>query len=64
MPISEAQQRAVAKYNKENYDRIELRVMKGKKELVKAAAEKQGKSLNEFINDAIDAALLGGGSDV
>ena len=63
MPVSKAQQRAVAKYNASNYDRIELRVEKGKKEVIKAFAEEQGKSLNEFVNEAIDAAMAGGGAD-
>lgn len=51
--ISEAQRRAVAKYNAANYDRVELRLDKGQKELVKAHAEAQGESLNGFINRAI-----------
>lgn len=51
--ISEAQRRAVAKYNAENYDRVELRLGKGQKALTKAHAEAQGESLNAFINRAI-----------
>ena len=51
--ISEAQRRAVAKYNAANYDRVELRLDKGRKEAVKAHAESQGESLNAFINRAI-----------
>ena len=54
---SEAQKRAVAKYNANNYDRVELRLEKGKKDIVKAFAESQGKSLNSFINEAIDKAM-------
>ena len=54
---SEAQKRAVAKYNANNYDRVELRLEKGKKEIVKAFAESKGKSLNSFINEAIDKAM-------
>lgn len=58
MPIkSDAQRRAVAKYNASNYDRVELRMKKGKKEAVKEYAERSGKSLNEFINEAIDKAM-------
>ena len=54
MPIkSDAQRRAVAKYNAENYERLELRVEKGKKELIKAHAAAHGESLNGFINRAI-----------
>lgn len=54
---SDAQRRAVAKYNAANYDRIELRVKKGKKGEIKAFAESRGQALNEFINDAIDSAM-------
>lgn len=55
MPIkSDAQRRAVAKYNAENYDRIELRVEKGMKAAIKAHADKyDGKSVNAFINRAM-----------
>ena len=57
MPISKAQQKAVAKYNAANYDRIELRVDKGKKEEYKSHAENRGESLNAFINRAIAEAM-------
>ena len=54
MPIkSDAQRRAVAKYNAANYERVELRLKKGKKDVVKAHAEGHGESLNGFINRAI-----------
>lgn len=42
------------KYNEKTYERIALVVPKGKKEIIKSAAEKEGKSLNGFINEAID----------
>lgn len=50
---SEAQRKAVAKYNAANYDRIELRVNKGEKNIIKAHAEQQQETLNSFINRAI-----------
>lgn len=53
-PASKAQQRAVSKYMKENYDEIKVRVEKGQKEIIKAHAESQGKSVNGFINEAIE----------
>ena len=53
MPVSKAQQKAVAKYMKENYDEIKVRVDKGEKEFIKAHAETRGESLNAFINRAI-----------
>lgn len=51
--IRDSQKRAVAKYNAANYDRVELRLEKGQKDVVKAHAETQGESLNAFINRAI-----------
>lgn len=54
MAISDAQRRAVAKYNAENYDRIELRVNKGKKQTIKDHAAAVGMSLNEYVNQAVD----------
>ena len=41
----------------ENYDRVNLIVPKGKKELVKNHAEAQGESTNAFINRAIDETI-------
>lgn len=56
--ISKAQQKAVHKYVRNNYDRIELTVKpKGKKENIKAHAEQNGETLNSFINRAIDEAM-------
>jgi len=54
VPVSKAQQKAVSKYMKENYDEIKVRVDKGKKDTIKAHAESQGESVNGFINRAID----------
>ncbi len=54
MPVSKAQQKAVHKYVKENYDRMELTVPKGRKDIIKAHAQTQGESVNGFINRAID----------
>lgn len=53
MAVSKAQQRATANYVKKTYDRIEVKVMKGKKEAIQAHAQAQGESLNAFINRAI-----------
>lgn len=54
---SDANRRAVAKYKKENYDQIQLRVEKGQKETIKAHAEAQNESLNGFINRAISQTI-------
>ena len=42
------------KWQSENCERISLVVKKGRKDEIKAAAEKQGQSLNGFIVTAID----------
>lgn len=56
--ISKAQQKAVHKYVKNNYDRVELTVKpKGKKDEIKSHAEQHGESLNSFINRAIDETM-------
>ena len=57
MPISKAQQRAVAKYCAANYDRIELKVPKGYKAALVAASTQQGESLNGFINRLLREAV-------
>ena len=57
MPASKAQQRAVSKYMKENYDEIKVRVDKGNKEKIKSHAQARGESLNGFINRAIDETM-------
>ena len=54
MPASKAQQKAVAKYMKDNYDEIKVRVPKGRKAELQAHAEQRGESLNGFIGRAID----------
>ena len=57
MPVSKAQQRAVHKYVKSNYDRLELTVPKGKKDAIRAHAEARGESVNSFINRVVDEAM-------
>lgn len=54
MPTSKANQRAVHKYVKNNYDRLDVTVPKGKKDIIKAAADAAGESVNAYINTAID----------
>ena len=51
--VSKAQQRAVHKYVKANYDRLDITAPKGRKEEIKAHAAAQGESVNAFINRAI-----------
>ncbi len=45
MPVSDAQKRATAKYEKEAYDKVLVRLPKGTKERIQAT----GESLNGYI---------------
>ena len=53
-PASKAQQKAVNKYMKNNYDRVNLTLPKGRKEEIIVCAQKHDESLNGFISAAID----------
>lgn len=55
--VSKAQQRAVHKYVKANYDRLDLTVPKGQKEIIRAHAEARGESVNGFIGRAISETI-------
>ncbi len=54
---SDAQKEATARYNKKAYERIELFVKKGQKQLIKDIAASQEKSLNRFILDLVEAEI-------
>ena len=54
MKYSDAQKEATARYNRKAYDRINVIVRKGQRQIIKDFAAKQGKSLNRFICDAIE----------
>ena len=57
MKYSDAQKDATARYNKKAYDRINVVVKKGQRQVIKNFAASQGKSLNRFICDLIEAEL-------
>lgn len=63
MPASKAQQKAVNKYIKENYDVFQIRMPKGKKDIIKAHAESRGESVNSFINRAVGETIKRDGED-
>jgi len=44
-------------FNLKTYDRINLVVPKGKKDIIKTYAEANGESVNAFINRAINEAM-------
>ena len=57
LTVSKAQQKAQNKWISKTYDRINLTVAKGKKEIIQAHAEAHSESVNGFINRAIDEAI-------
>lgn len=57
MATSKAQQKAQNKWIAKAYDRINLTVPKGRKEIIQAHAEATGESVNGFINRAIGEAM-------
>lgn len=57
MTVSKAQMDATARYEAKTYDKVLVRMPKGKKaEIEKAIADKGG-SVNSFINEAINEKL-------
>lgn len=48
------------RWNAKAYDRIELRVKKGQKDAIKAAADEAGLSLNAYIQQAIEKQMKRG----
>lgn len=55
MPASKAQQKAVAKYMKNNYDEMKIRVSKGTKILIETAAKANNESINGYVKRAVKA---------
>ena len=53
MTVSKAQQKATAKYMKNNYDTTLIRLKKGAKQLIQTAAKEQNESVNAYIKKAI-----------
>lgn len=56
---TEAQKRASIKYIQEKTDDIRIRLPKGTKDRWKAAADLVGVSLTKFVQDAVEAAIMG-----
>ena len=54
MKYSDAQKEATARYNKKSYDRINIIVRKGQRQIIKDYAARQGKSLNRFVCELIE----------
>ena len=64
-PLTDAQRRANEKWNKANmkdrYDRIQLVVLKGQRDVIKARAAGLGLSVNQYILGLVDRDLAGEG---
>lgn len=55
MAYSEAQKKAVKKYNEKSYDEIKLRVKKGQKEIIQNyASSHDDKTVNKLINRLLE----------
>lgn len=55
--MSKAQTAANKRYNLKSYDRIEITVPKGNREIIAQAAAAAGMSVNAFIKEAIEAQI-------
>lgn len=55
MSVSKAQQKAVNKYIKNNYDSLRIVVPKGRKQAVEAHAKAKGESVNGLVNALLRA---------
>lgn len=55
--VSKAQQKAVNKYIKGNYDRLNITVPKGRKAAIEAAASSAGESVNQYTQKALLARM-------
>ena len=50
---TKSQQKAVYKYIKGNYDRLNILIPKGYKQIVEAHAKARGESINGFVNSLL-----------
>lgn len=57
MAVSKAQQAAVHKYVREKYDRLELTLPKGRKDILKSIAAANGESVNAFVSRLVTEAI-------
>lgn len=63
MPNDNPTYRAIEKYKKKTYERIEILVYKGEKQKIKDFAKNKGKSVNGFITDLIREEIYKNSSD-
>lgn len=55
MATTKAQQKAVNKYIKANYERLNITIPKGQKQAVEAHAKSKGESVNGLVNGLLRA---------
>lgn len=60
MPVSKAQMKATAEYEKRNYDKVLVRFPKGTKEKILET----GSSVNGFVNEAVKEKLKQNRDDI
>lgn len=54
MAYSEAQKKAVKKYNEKSYDEIKVRVKKGSKNIIQKHAKQKRETVNGMINRLLE----------
>ncbi len=57
MPYSEAQKKAVKKYNEKSYDELKVRVKKGSKDIIQKHANLNNETVNGMINRLLEAEI-------
>lgn len=57
MKYYDSQKEATARYNRKHYERIELIVKKGQKQVIKDFAASQDKSINRLFLDLLEAEM-------
>lgn len=57
MPVIKSQQKAVNKYIRNNYDRLNICIPKGQKATIEEAAASLGESVNTYTQKALLARL-------
>jgi hypothetical protein len=50
----QAKREYIKDYNKETYDFLKLRLLKGEKDKIKKTAQKRGQSINQYFVDCIN----------
>ena len=57
MAHSEAQKKAVKKYNEKAYDEIKVRVKKGNKKIIQDYAKAKDETVNQLINRLLESEI-------